>query len=134
MSRSGYNEDCDDTWKRICWRGAVNSAIKGRYGQAFLKELLQVLDDMPEKRLIAGELEKDGEVCVLGAIGQAREIDMSRLDPEDIEPIANAFNIANALAREIVWENDEAMPYWKEETPEQRYTRMRDWVASQIKS
>ena len=38
------------------------------------------------------------------------------------------FGIAPALAREIVWENDEAG--WYDETPESRWKRMRAWVAS----
>lgn len=35
MSRSGYSDDCYG-WELICWRGAVNSAIKGKRGQSFL--------------------------------------------------------------------------------------------------
>lgn len=43
MSRSGYNDDCDG-WALIRWRGAVNSAINGKRGQAFLRELVAALD------------------------------------------------------------------------------------------
>jgi hypothetical protein len=32
-----------------------------------------------------------------------------------------------------MYENDEAAVYWREETPEVRFDRMRRWVASQIK-
>ena len=133
MSRAGYNEvDGDYTeWNLICWRGAVTSAIKGKRGQTFLREMLAALDAMPVKRLIAADLERDGEVCAIGAVGKARGVDMSKLDPEDSGPVADTFGIAAAMAREIVYTNDEGS--WNPETPEARYERMRRWVASQIK-
>jgi hypothetical protein len=37
MSRSGYSDDLEN-WSLIRWRGAVASAIRGRRGQAFLRE------------------------------------------------------------------------------------------------
>lgn len=55
MSRSGYTEDCDG-WDLIRWRGAVASAIRGKRGQAFLREALAALDAMPEKQLISHDL------------------------------------------------------------------------------
>jgi hypothetical protein len=107
MSRSGYHDDCENNWGLICYRGAVNSAINGKRGQAFLRELLAALDAMPEKRLVTNELEADGEHCTLGVLGQARGIDMSTIDPEDPAQVSKAFGIAESMAREIVWENDE---------------------------
>lgn len=57
MSRSGYSEDYDgDHWDLIRWRGAVASSIRGKRGQAFLREALAALDAMPEKKLITGDL------------------------------------------------------------------------------
>jgi hypothetical protein len=46
MSRSGYSDDHSE-WDLIRWRGAVASAIRGKRGQAFLRELLVALDAMP---------------------------------------------------------------------------------------
>ena len=60
MSGSGYNDDCDG-WALIRWRGAVASAIRGRRGQAFLRDLLAALDAMPDKRLVADALVFDGQ-------------------------------------------------------------------------
>ena len=74
---------------------------------------------------------REGDVCALGALGRARGLDLSGLDPEQPEGVAAAFDIAEPLAREIVYMNDEAC--YRRETPEQRWTRMREWVASQIK-
>lgn len=106
MSRSGYSDDCGG-WDLIRWRGAVASAIKGARGQAFLKELAAAMDAMPDKRLIAHELQADGGYCTIGVLGQARGVDMARIDPDDREQVARAFGIAPALAAEIVFENDE---------------------------
>lgn len=134
MSRSGYTDDyCDNQWDMIRWRGAVNSAIKGSRGQAFLKEMLAALDTLPEPILIKDDLEKVGKVCAIGAVGQARGIDMSKLDPEDRYSVGHTFGIAPALASEIVYMNDEWIYYRDDETPEARFTRMRQWIISLIK-
>jgi hypothetical protein len=130
MSRSNYSDDYDQQ-QLAMWRGQVASAIRGKRGQAFLRDLLAALDAMPEKRLITNSLEAAGEVCAIGSLGRARGIDMSNIDPEDSETVAGTFNIADQLAREVVYENDEGT--WKPETPEERWSRMRAWVASQIK-
>lgn len=135
MSRSGYNEDCDDDGyiAYINYRGQVASATRGQRGQALLKDILIALNGLPARRLIAGDLEhSDGSVCAIGAAGKLRGIDMSKLDPEDPETVAGKFNIADCLAREIVFQNDENSG-WRRETPEARYERMRKWVRSQIK-
>lgn len=133
MSRSGYNEDCNE-WDLIRWRGAVNQAIKGRRGQAFLKEMLAALDALPDKKLIDRDLECGGEVCAIGAVGKYRGIDMSGLDPEDRESVAAKFGIAPALAAEIVFVNDEDFGYWRRdaETPEARFIRVRKWIENKI--
>lgn len=134
MSRSGYSEDCDDQWALIRWRGAVSSAIRGKKGQAFLRETLAALDALPEKRLVSDALiEPSGSVCTLGAVGVARRIEMGSLDPENYDAIAAAFGVPRAMAQEIMWLNDEAAGYWSKETPEQRFARMRDWLIKNIR-
>lgn len=107
MSRSGYTDDCENNWSLICYRGAVNAAIKGKRGQAFLRELLVALDAMPVKELIAGELEEAGQFCTLGVVGHTRGIDLSNIDTYDHETLSGKFGIAESLAREIMWINDE---------------------------
>lgn len=129
MSRSGYSDDCEN-WNLICWRGAVTSAMKGKRGQAFLLDLRDAMDAMPEKRLVADVLEADGQFCTIGVLGAKRGINMQLLDPDDREGVAEAFGIAPALAAEIVFMNDEGS--WNAETPEQRWLRMREWVESNI--
>lgn len=113
MSRSGYSDDYgddygdDDPLALGRYRAQVNSAIRGKRGQALLRELLAALDAMPEKRLVAGELEEDGEFCALGVVGQARGLNLAAIDTYDAESLAPQFNIAEQLAREIMWVNDD---------------------------
>jgi hypothetical protein len=128
MSRSGYSDDNDQQQINL-WRGAVASAIRGRRGQAFLKEMLAAFDALPEKRLIDADLEHDGCVCSLGAVGRARGLDMSDIDPEDFEGVAGAFGLPESLAREVMYLNDD---HYRCETPEERFVRMRAWVVKQI--
>lgn len=170
MGRAGYSDDCDDNLQLGRWRGAVRSAIRGKRGQEFLKEMLAALEAMPQKRLIANVLEqtewnedgdklvpvKDGDVCAFGAVGRARGISMPVIDGEDddetaADEVARTFGTVDALTREIMWKNDEGgirrrVPIpnvrrgewdcwgynWLPETPEERWQRMRLWVANKI--
>lgn len=131
MSRSGYTDD-DDDGRLAMWRGRVANATRGKRGQQFFRDLLVALDAIPDKSLITGELEaSDGQVCAIGALGKARSVDMSKIEPDCLEQVAPAFDIAECLAREVVYMNDE----WgdSDETPQDRWTRMRSWVAKQIR-
>lgn len=134
MSRSGYLDDGDwdyDEWSMIRWSGAVKSAIRGARGQAFLKDLASALDALPEKRLAAGSLVTPaGEVCALGAVGRARGMNIEAIDPEDNEAVASAFGISDALAREVMYQNDDRFA----RSDEQRFGDVRRWAASQIKA
>lgn len=141
MSRSGYFEnDCGEMWRYICWSGAVRRAIEGKRGQKLLTELLYALDAMPEKKLIAGRfIQTQGQVCALGALAIAKkdkadfaEIERKLEDGEYTE-LAEHFDIAEALAREIMFQNDnDFVTTWDYETPEQRWARVRKWVAEQV--
>lgn len=131
MSRSGYTDDNDDNWALIKWRGQVASAIRGKRGQSFLQDLAEALDAMPEKRLIAHDLRKDGAVCAIGSLGVRRGVNLEALDPEDYHSVAGAFGITHQLVREIEFENDEGS--WAAETPEKRWERMREWVRRNLK-
>lgn len=132
MSRSGYSDDYDfDNWSHIRWRGVVASAIRGKRGQQFLKELVEALDAMPERRLIAHDLYKDGAVCAIGSVGLKRGVEMSKIDVEDYEQVATVFGIASPLVQEIEYLNDEGG--WHDDTPETRWSRMRQWAVNCIK-
>lgn len=161
MSRSGYSDSLDQ-WDLIRWRGAVKSAIRGKRGQQALREIAAALDSLPTQELAAESLvTTDGEYCTLGALGRARGLDMRQLDPEDREAVAQAFGIAEALAAEVMYLNDEAVSAWNYVTVEivgpvrygypdfnqhrrsvrvreegldhKRWRYMRAWVAEQLK-
>ena len=70
MSRSGYDDGCcdDSNWNLIRWRGAVNSAIRGKRGQSLLREMREAMDAMPDKRLVAEQLVCEDGVCALGTV------------------------------------------------------------------
>lgn len=128
VSRSGYTDEWnEDAWR---WRGVVASAARGKRGQVFFRDLVAALDAMPVKRLEAGELEtNDGDVCALGALGKAKGVDVTAIDTEDYATLGKTFDIAEQLAQETMYMNDECGP----ETPEQRWARVRKWAAEQIR-
>jgi hypothetical protein len=142
VSRSGYSDDCDDQWALIRWRGAVTQSIRGARGQKFLRELLEQLDAMPEKRLIPNSFAASGAYCTLGVAASARGVEMPDVDGDDFDCYdttcrdlaATKLDIAPALAAEIMFLNDEGCWQYSGETPEQRWARMRAWVASQVEA
>lgn len=139
MSRSGYSDSDDgdyDQWQQIMHNGRVMSAIRGKRGQAFLRELVEALDAMPEKKLIANDLQSGGGVCAIGSVGLRRGVDMSAIEVEDYVKIAEVFGIAPSLVQEIEWENDSALGYWEEQKPdgdERRWKRVRQWAVSHLR-
>ena len=116
MSRSGYSDECENL---AMWRGTVASATRGKRGQAFFRALVEALDAMPQKRLIANKFQTaNGDVCAIGALGRHQNVRMDDLDPEDGDRVGERFNIARPLALEVVYMNDEAA--WYVESPESR--------------
>lgn len=130
MSRSGYSDDCENL---DLYRAAVDRALGGKRGQAFLRELVTALDTLPEKTLITGELiNAQGACCALGAVCKSRSLDANSIPYEQPDKVGNAFGIATSMAAEIAFMNDE----WESclETPEARWVRMRHWATDHIKS
>lgn len=129
MSRSGYSDDCDNVG---LWRGAVERAIRGKRGRAFLREMAAALDAMPVKELIANDVVRDPEhVCAIGSVAVARQLDVTALDVHDRDAVAKMFGVAPALAAEIAFENDDGFGY-NTEPPEARWKRMRAWVDANL--
>ena len=165
MSRSGYSDDID-AGELGLWRGAVQRAIGGKRGQQLLRDLLVALDSMEDKRLYPGSFStSDGEYCALGVVGKMRGVKMDDLgDDDDCDTglVGNRFNIARALAAEIMYLNDEYSaderkridvvicgpvrphyPDWGRQTrsvlvenkdhPTERWNYMRNWAKKNIK-
>jgi hypothetical protein len=136
MGRSGYSEDGDDEYNSAnLWQANIERATMGKRGQAFFRALADALDAMPEKRLVTGDLEtEEGGVCALGCLGKARGVAMADVDTYDHERLGKLFGIAPLLAQEVMFQNDDDFNYRSDdETPEQRWQRMRDWAAKQIR-
>ncbi len=138
MSRSGYTDDYDSDVPLELYRQAVHRATTGYRGQHLLKKLRAALDAMPVKRLIAGNIQDEsGNVCALGALDPtAPKYNDDECDgewDEHARKLSKHFNIAPALASEIVYMNDEAFQWRNDQTPEARWKWMRAWVEEQIK-
>ncbi len=135
MSRSGYSDDYECDVPLEFYRQAVHRATTGYRGQHLLRKLRDALDAMPTKRLIADAIkDTSGDVCALGALDpNAPAYDQDEYGWDHSADLAKHFNIAHALAAEIVYMNDDAGSWrHRDETPEQRWVRMRAWVDEQI--
>jgi hypothetical protein len=137
MSRSGYSDDYDEEIPGCLWRQAVHRATTGYRGQHLLRKLRDALDAMPVKRLITNAIkDESGGVCALGALdpnAPAYKPDDNDWDDCHARALAKHFGIAHSLAAEIVYMNDEFSAWrYTDETPEQRWVRMRAWVDDQI--
>jgi len=109
MSRSGYVDDWDyDDWSYALCLGKGRQSIKGKRGQAFSEGNADDTDrNAGEAPDCGASRNARGRVCAIGSVGKARGVDMSKLDPEDAEGVGAAFGIAQSMAREIVYVNDE---------------------------
>jgi hypothetical protein len=163
MSRvqEGEWDDQDAVRRHNLWRGNYLRQLRGKRGQAFLRELRDALLALPEKALAAGQIAKDGQVCALGSLalkrrvdaGESREAVVAELaginvdqDDDDWEGdliwewAESVLQAPKYLAWMIPVENDEDNSHeyvdgkWKrkETTPEGRYQRMLRWVESRI--
>lgn len=131
MTRHGYCDDIDDTLAYGRWRAQVLSAIRGKRGQTFLKELAAAMDAMPVKELIGHELiNTNGQCCTIGVVCKSRGLDVSNVDIDVPEQVGNLVGIARQLAAEIEYENDD---WCSNMSPEDRWKHMRKWVDERIK-
>lgn len=138
MSRHGYTYDLDPLAMGR-YRGAVQSAIRGKRGQKLLRDLKEALERMPVKRLCksAFEVSPEGDVCALGAVARNRGVDMThlnrlvRIDENDSDSIREAaaklFDVAECLAAEVMFQNDDITS-----SPENRWEYVYSWVCSEI--
>lgn len=127
MSRSGYTEDCEYL---ELYRNSVERALKGKRGQKFLRELAEAMDTMAVHELHAGTvLDAEGGVCAMGTVCIKRGLEIV---PEFDDPwvVAEYLGITKSMASEIAWINDEAN--LRNETPSERWTRVRKWVEDNL--
>lgn len=153
--RIGYSDEEDYPGQFGLWQGNCQRSLKGRAGQAALRELEAALLALPDKRLIAEELMDDnGAVCGIGAVAKFRGViteEMRAQGEHDMEGVGVDLGMPRLVAWKIVEMNDlqfsgtnllfaegpyrwpAEQPYaYIEVTPEQRYERMLKWVREQI--
>ena len=100
---------------------------------------------MKVKELITNDLQADGQFCTLGAIAHAENIDVSDIrfdgdyDDDDCGALSFRLGIADALVREIMWENDSCYtgrPFGfigPDLNPDaKRWALVRTWVACKV--
>lgn len=154
--RIGYSEDEDYPGQFELWQANCRRSIKGKAGQAALRELEQALLALPEKRLIAGELENaEGEVCALGALKKYQGVEVES-DPEcEMEEVGVELGMPRLVAWKVVALNDEEicghhvtlagpiqsrytgggyLRQYVPPTPEERYEKVLAWVRKQLAS
>ena len=144
MSRSGYSDECENLH---LYRQSVSRAIEGRRGQALLRDMVDALDAMPVKELAAHVFVEPGVgSCALGVVADGRDLGsvvLATLNDQADEPeiIGRAMDIAESLAAEVAFENDERVESYYDhgqrkwlggETDAERWTRMRAWAESNI--
>ena len=134
LSEDWEPDSAADQWRNICFWGAVKKAVEGKRGQAFLKEMITALDALPKKELIEDELEIEGQYCAIGSVGRLRGIDMSDIQVDDWDKIAEVFGIAPSLVRAIEFENDQS-DYGATvlNANQRRWERVRRWCVAHLK-
>lgn len=130
MSRAGYTYSGADTREEMLaqarYRGQVASAIRGKRGQAFLRELLAAVDlaerdgiEFTTGVLVLRETiggEPFCAMCALGAVLHARgeAVPPGEAEASDYDWFARHLDIAEPLAREVMFENDEGAGSWSD--------------------
>src|SRR3990167_8382977 len=159
MSRFTEYDDWDDNaqWAYIRWQGRCASVMRGRPAQRYFRELIEALDVMPVKRLIASDLcrvefnpddSERFEVCAVGqmivhrrvAAGEDREAvlrSMATLEGEGSDETARQAQAHLGMTYTLGWliaeANDETFSE-SSTTPEQRWERMRAWATEHIRA
>jgi hypothetical protein len=156
VSRINYSDEEDFPGQFNIWQANCRRSIRGKRGQAELRELEAALVALPSKRLIHGALEdNDGDVCAIAAYGRHKGIDLSKFDPEyNSDEVGIAGGMPRLVAWKVVELNDvELDTVWevahgpiqnghghykggialiRDMTPEERYERVLTWVRAQL--
>jgi hypothetical protein len=134
MSRIGISDDEEFPGQFGLWQGNCQRSIKGRVGQAALRELEAALLALPQKRLIAGELEdSEGEVCALGALKRYKGVAEVKAEPEwEMEEVGVELGMPRLVAWKVVALNDDEFDWRAPISPEERYEKVLTWVRKQL--
>lgn len=131
MSRISYSDEEDYPGQFDLWQANCRRSLRGKQGQEELRALRDALLAMPDKRLIHGLLvDEEGAVCAVGAYAKHKGLDLQKFDPEDsTDEVGIEAGMPILVAWKVVEMNDMELDHL---TPEQRYTKMLEWVERQL--
>ena len=139
MSRIDYSDDEPYPGAFGLWRGNVNRSLQGKRGQSALRFLRESLLALPEQRLIANAIARDGEVCAIGAVLVHQQPDpllrayelayLETIDEEEDTTEYAPMDFPRLVAWAVVEASDYTFDYL---TPEQRYEKMLAWVEARL--
>lgn len=159
--RISYSEDEDRPGQFALWQANCRRSLKGKAGQAALRDLEAALLALPDKRLIADRvIDAEGDVCAIGALAKYKGRDLlaepnlyedGEFDGDgEMEEIGMELGMPRLVAWKVVCRNDveidghyERLPgpaRWYGDypqvyvpiTPEARYEKMLAWVRAQL--
>ena len=125
MSRISYADDEEFGGQFELWQANCRRSLKGKRGQAALRELEAALVALPEKALIHGDVEYGGQVCAVGAAIKARGLLDQVADDATDEVAVDLLGWPRLVAWKIVEMNDEQLCHVSEV---ERYDRMLAYV------
>jgi hypothetical protein len=139
MSRLYYEDDGDYSLEGL-QQGWLRSAIKGKRGQQFLRDLVAALDALPIPELSSGALEdsETGCCCAFGAVRRFRGPDNVQLcfhpEEEDLPPsyLAEPFGVSETLAWAVVQANEEMFQGNTEPDRRRRWEVVRSWAVRHL--
>lgn len=116
--RINYSDDEDFAGQFFLWQSNCDRSLRGKRGQASLRELESALLAMTEKRLVSGEfVTPHGEACALGAMAVQRKMveGLSReaaiaacaeMDQDESQQHGEALGCPRLVAWKVVEQND----------------------------
>lgn len=156
MSRVYYSDDEEFPGEFNLQEANTNRSMRGKQGQAVLREMEAALVALPRKRLIQGAVACDGDVCAVGAVlavrkataeGVSVEEATARLgvelgerweqEDDDTQQRGEDAGMPRLVAWRLVALND--VDFGDEYigraiTPEQRYEKVLAWVQEHLRS
>ena len=137
MSRFWEGESDDPLdWGR--YEAAKRSTLRGKRGQAFLRELVAALDALPKPELSEGALgdRRTGCVCAFGAVAlaQGESFDDLAKDNGNWSPheVAEWYSISPTLANEIIRANDDWRDGNAADVRQSRWRHVRAWAVRHL--
>ncbi len=154
--RINYSDEEDYPGQYALWDANCRRSLKGRKGQAELRELEAALLALPAKQLIKDTLDDDdGGVCAIACYAKYKGLDLKKFDREDESdevgiaagmPPLVAWTVVelNDIIMDVVWEVADGplnrwdatykggIPLVRDMTPEERYERVLVWVRGQL--